>query len=332
VTVTGQRQGRTWQRARFSRDVWDRVAPLAHIPVLQQGLTITARRPAALALLEAFAATEMGADCRLLGATEAARHLPMAGPATLAALVSPHERRIEARTAIARLAAWLEASHGVRILRGAAVARVEPGRIDSSAGRLSATKIVVCPGPDLVTLFPQRLAAHRLTLCKLQMLRLAPPGWQLPQAVMSDLSLVRYDGYAALPESVALRQQLQAEAGDALAHGVHLIIVQSADGSLVVGDSHHYAATPDPFAAAEVERIILREAGQILDLPSGLAVLERWIGVYPSSPDHTAILEWVAPDVALCLVSSGTGMSTAFALGEEGIALSLGEPDPLAPS
>jgi len=30
---------------------------------------------------------------------------------------------------------------------------------------------------------------------------------------------------------------------------VHLIVARSADGSLVVGDSHHYAATPDPVRA-----------------------------------------------------------------------------------
>ena len=67
-------------------------------------------------------------------------------------------------------------------------------------------------------------------------------------AVMSDLGLVRYAGYAALPEAAALQRRLAAEQGAQLANGVHLIVVQSADGSLVVGNSHHYATTPDPFA------------------------------------------------------------------------------------
>jgi glycine/D-amino acid oxidase-like deaminating enzyme len=161
------------------------------------------------------------------------------------------------------------------------------------------------------------------------MLRLAAPGWRLPAAVMGDLSLIRYEGYAAMPAAKALGEVLKAEAGDALAHGIHLIIVQSADGSLVVGDSHHYAATPDPFAPAEVEQIILREARSLLALPEGSAVTERWTGLYPSSPEETAFLDLVAPGVLLSQVSSGTGMSTGFALGEEGIAALLGETDPL---
>jgi FAD dependent oxidoreductase TIGR03364 len=206
---------------------------------------------------------------------------------------------------------------------------VEPGAIDSTAGRYSARFVVVCPGADLVSLFPQRLAAHALTLCKLQMLRLAPPGWRLPAAVMGDLSLIRYEGYTALPGVPALQRRLSEEAGDAVDNGIHLIVVQSADGSLVVGDSHHYADTPDPFAPAVVEEIILREARLLLDLPQDLPVVERWTGVYPSSRDQTAIFEQPEPDVLLCLVSSGTGMSTGFALGEEGLATLLGESDPL---
>ena len=67
---------------------------------------------------------------------------------------------------------------------------------------------------------------------------------------MSDLGLIRYLGYAALPEAAALKGRLRAEQPAALDNGVHLIVVQSSDGSFVVGDSHHYGETPDPFAPA----------------------------------------------------------------------------------
>jgi FAD dependent oxidoreductase TIGR03364 len=329
VTVTGQRQGRTWRRALYSRDVWEKVMPQAGIPLVHRDLTVVARRPEAMAVLEAFAADPMGAECRLLGRDELRQRLPMAAPGSVGGLFSPHERRVEPRTAIPALAAWLETAHRVRFFRGVAVRGVDGGGVDSTAGRFSARHVAVCPGPDLVSLFPERLAAHELTLCKLQMLRLAPPGWRLPSAVMGDLSLVRYDGYVPLAGAEALRRVLQQDAADALAQGIHLIVVQSSDGSLVIGDSHHYAATPDPFAPAEVERIILREARHLLDLPADLPVVERWTGVYPSSAEETAFFERPHPGIVLCQVSSGTGMSTAFALGEEGIAALLGEADPL---
>lgn len=101
--------------------------------------------------------------------------------------------------------------------------------------------------------------------CRLQMLRVRPqPGFALGAGVMGDLSLLRYGGYAILPEAAALRARLKQEETASLAAGIHLIVVQSADGTLVVGDSHHDYATPDPFAVAAVDRLILRHLCETL--------------------------------------------------------------------
>lgn len=319
VTVTGQQTGGCWQRAVRSRAIWAEIAPLAGIEVLQQGLTVVARRPEALAVLEAFRATEMGRDCRLVAAGEARRHAPWLGPGEVAGLLlSPHELRVESREAIPKLAHWLAEAHGVTFLRDTAVRRVEPPLIETGAGMIEAEACVVCPGDDLVTLFPERIAAYGLTRCKLHMLRVAPPqpGWRLGTAVMSDLGLVRYLGYAELPEAADLRARLEREQPDHLANGVHLIVVQSADGSLVVGDSHHYGSTPDPFAPEAVDALILDELRTVLPIPAP-RVLARWTGTYASSADELRIVDRPAAAVRLVIVTSGTGASTAFAIAED---------------
>ena len=77
---------------------------------------------------------------------------------------------------------------------------------------------------------------------------------KLNVAVMSDLGLSRHPGYADLPEANALGACLDREQADHRANGIHLIVVQSADGSHLVGDSHHYGNTRDPFASASVTR------------------------------------------------------------------------------
>ena len=56
-------------------------------------------------------------------------------------------------------------------------------------------------------------------------------------------------------------------------------------------------------------------------------VIERWTGIYPSGPD-TAFTEAVDDGVRLSMVTSGTGASTAFAIGEETIAELLGDSPP----
>ncbi|KAK0358780.1 hypothetical protein LTR94_033974, partial [Friedmanniomyces endolithicus] len=127
----------------------------------------------------------------------------------------------------------------------------ETGRLSTSRGEIAAETVFICPGDDLNGLFPEVLARHAVQRCKLQMLRLASPGRRLATPIMADLSLARYEGYAALPEADALLKRLREERADLVDLGVHLIAVQSADGSLVVGDSHEYEASPDPFQRRE---------------------------------------------------------------------------------
>ncbi len=327
VTVTGQQQGACWARARRSRDVWEEVAPQAGIRVEHEGLLVVAQRPEAVAVLEAFKATEMGADCTLLTHEETERHYaavlargPIAG-----ALYSPHERRVESRDAIPKLARWLEGAKGVTFRRRCQVQAVEEGRLLTTDGEIQAERVVVCPGDDLLTLFPERIAALGLTRCRLHMMKVMPPeGLRIPCAIMSDLSLVRYLGYAELPEAAALRARLEREQPEALANGVHLIAVQGEDGGLIVGDSHHYGFSPAPFSREQVDDIILAELNAVLAVP-GARVVERWSGTYASLPDKLMVRDAPAPGIRLVIVTSGTGASTAFAIAEETIAELYGE-------
>ncbi|HJV43998.1 TIGR03364 family FAD-dependent oxidoreductase [Caulobacter sp.] len=317
VTVTGQARGEVWRRARRSAQLWNEVAGPAGIAVLQRGLTMVARRPEARAVLEAFLETEMAEGCAWREAGDLGDRLPGGGE-VLGALTSTVDLRVESRTAIPRLATLLESAHGVTFLRGAAVRGVETGRLETSAGVIRAESIVVCPGDDLVTLFPDTFARAGVTRCKLQMLRLADPGWRLPAPVMSDLGLIRYLGYADLPQTAAVRARLEDEQAAHLEHGVHLIVAQSADGSLVVGDSHHYATTPDPFGRDDVDALILDEFEKVFG-QAPPSVLERWTGTYASADGHS-LVEAPMPSVRLVVVTGGTGASTAFGLAEEVLA------------
>jgi hypothetical protein len=111
-----------------------------------------------------------------------------------------------------------------------------------------------------------------------------------------------------------LRARLEREEAKALGWGIHLIAVQSADGSLVVGDSHDYAPTPDPFSVDAIDAAMLRQYAAVLGAPP--AVLERWTGTYASAAGHS-IVRAPAEGVRLTVVTSGTGASTAFALAED---------------
>ncbi|WP_425260663.1 TIGR03364 family FAD-dependent oxidoreductase [Rubrivivax sp. RP6-9] len=322
VTVTGQ-AGATRRRAERTRAVWAEVAPAAGIAVLHRGAWVTARRPAAVAVLEAYAAGPHGAGCRLVDGAAARAQLPMLHADTRAALWSRHELRVESRDALPRLAAWLAEVHGVQFFWGETVHEALAPQVRTARRVLQAARVVACPGTVFGGIGAEVLASHGLRLTRLQMLRVRPPSpWRLPGAVLGDLSLVRYGGFAQLPEAQALRTALQHDAADCLAHGVHLIVVQSADGSLVVGDSHHDDTAAGPFAAPgappseAVDTLILREL-QALLVPGDYGVVERWSGHYPVGHDDDVLVHTPGPATRLVVVTSGTGASTAFALADE---------------
>lgn len=315
ITVTGQERGLIWKRARRSRDVWLEIAAEAGITIEHRGLMLAAQRPEAMNVIEAFAQTEMGEGCTLMTATTARARYPLRPDGKLAgAMWSPHDIRVESRFAIPALAAWLAAKYDVAFMRTTAALGVHDKIVRTDDMAIQADAVIVCPGDDFTTLYPDRIAARGPTRCRLQMLRMASPGVRLPGALMSDLSLVRYLGYAALPQSAALGALLHHEQPLYLENGIHLIVVQSADGSVVVGDSHHYATTPDPFAFEAVDSLILAEYEALLG--PAPTVIQRWTGTYASGPQQSFV-DTPEPGVRIVMVTSGTGASTSFAIAEE---------------
>ena len=96
--------------------------------------------------------------------------------------------------------------------------------------------------------------------------------------MLTDLSLIRYPGFATLQETQALRAELTETYPRHLEEGVHLIVVQDADGSLVVATVTPMEMMFTPFRREEVDQLIL-DAFQDL-LP----------GCRPGSPSDGCVL------------------------------------------
>jgi FAD dependent oxidoreductase TIGR03364 len=315
ITITGQQRGDFYQLALRSRELWQGVIERFSLPVQHEGLYMCVRRPEAEAVLEAFMQTEMAEGCRLLTPSEVA--VPLQSGVSRV-LHSRHEIRLESREVIPQLCAALQEHYGVGFLPFCTALDVLPGKVVTSLGVVTAAHIAVCQGDSLSGVFSSRLPQYGVTRCKLQMLRLESPGYTLPGALMSDLGLVRYLGYSELPEAAALKARLQNEQPQHLAAGVHLIVVQSSDGSLVVGDTHVYGDVLDPFTTSAMDALVLDEFAQVLGNPP--QITERWMGTYASSDQQLYFID--QPDAAIrhVVVTCGAGASTAFAIAERSLA------------
>lgn len=327
ITVSGQGARNTWRRAVYSAKVWSKLADLANIKVIHHGTWILCERPEAVEVAQAYLKTPMGAECLYFPKARFS-DLPTLGfqhvsslnlKNALGLLYSPHELRVESREAIPQLAKFLQQEMGIDFYWETEVLSIEDESIYTSGQRLDSQKIVICPGAALTGIAKPYIEKHDLQLCTLQMLRIKPQdGFVLPGSVMTDNSLARYLGWSELPEAKALQDRIVAEMPEYLREGIHLIAVQSADGSLVVGDSHRYGSAEDVFASERIEQLIIQLMYRILDITEH-SIIERWTGVYPSSQISDALIEEVSSQVRVVVVTSGTGASTAFGLANDNL-------------
>jgi len=325
ITVSGQSSRDTWRRAMYSRHVWHEITQKAGIPIIHNGSWVVCNRPEAFDIAQAFLKTEMGEDCALFSSDDFSA-LPTLGFKNIDSLrlkqiaglfYSPYEFRVESKEAIPQLANYLENTIGVDFYWKTEVLSIDGSSIHASNNQFDAQRIVVCPGAELTGIAKPYIEKHDLKLCTLQMLRIqVQEGFILPGSVMTDNSLARYLGWSELPEAKALKERIAIEMPEYVKEGIHLIVVQSADGSLVVGDSHRYGSSENVFASDKIEQLIIELMYRVLSITEH-TVIERWTGVYPVSNAFDALIEKVSPTMRVVIVSSGTGASTAFGLAKD---------------
>lgn len=327
ITVSGQSANNTWRRAKYSRDVWKSICELANIPVIHRGSWVICQRPEAVHVAQAFLKTEMGVDCRLFMPNEFSQmsdygfqntqHLNL--DAAKGLLYSPYEFRVESRDTIPILTEWLRVEHSVDFIWETEVISCEGSHIHTNNDSFKADKTVICPGAEINGIAKKYIKHHDIELCTLQMLRVKlDSNFRLPGSVMTDNSLARYLGWAELPESKELKQVIENEMPEYVKEGIHLIAVQSLDGSLVVGDSHRYGDAESVFSDEVIDEMIINLLHKTLKY-SDFRVLERWSGLYPSLANHDAIIEKVNNTLRVAVVTSGTGASTAFGLAKDNL-------------
>ena len=162
ITVTGQ-QARRMLAARhaLARRLGGGRAEAPASPSCMQGSASSPAGPEASAVLEAFMATEMGADCRLLDPARPAadRAERVARRCGQAALWSPHEmpRRKPRRHPASRAPGSRTPRRHLPACRPL-VQSVEPPRIETTRGSIAAEAVIVCPGDDFLHAVPR---AHR---------------------------------------------------------------------------------------------------------------------------------------------------------------------------
>ncbi|MGW2251009.1 TIGR03364 family FAD-dependent oxidoreductase [Kitasatospora sp. NPDC001660] len=303
--------------ARRSRAGWLRAAEAAGFWAAEAGALVVARSATEAAVLEELHAERGGDGIRLRTAAETARALgraPGADGDLVGGALLTDDLRVNPREAAPALARWLEEQPGARILWGTAVTGVESGTVHTTRGPVHGERILVCVGHDLDYLFPDLAEEHEVQRCRLTMARAAAPeGLRTDSAVLTATSMLRYDAFTARPSAARLREEVVGRSPELLEIGANVMFTRLPDGSVLVGDSHHYDATTPPFIDEHTFELLTGAVAGVLGIER-LRILERWQGVYASSSRGPLLVRDLAPGVRALSVTSGIGMTLSFGL------------------
>lgn len=298
-----------------ARGTWLRAARDAGFWAAESGSVVVARSAEESDCL-AELAERLGDEVDLLTAAQVRAHVPVAADGLLGGALLPRDIRVDPRAALPAIAAWVQAQPGAAVRWSTPVTAVEPGVVRTPLGEVRGRHVVVCAGHDLDRLLPDVTRAAGVRRCTLQMLQVrAAGGVRVGPALLTGSSMLRYPALAGTAGAAALRRRWAGERPDLLDAAVNHMLTQRPDGDLVVGDTHAYARTPDPFdplGSERLDELLLAETRALLDVPR-LDVVHRWQGVYASA-DAPFLRTRVAPGVTAVAVTTGIGMTTAFGL------------------
>jgi FAD dependent oxidoreductase TIGR03364 len=233
-------------------------------------------------------------------------------------LWSDTELTVDPRQVIRVIPEFLAIAYGVRFFFNTAVQRIERSCLFAGSHCCRAETIIVAPGDDFQTLFPDILGHSGLTRSKLQMLRTVPQpgGWQLGPSLAFGLSFKHYPTFRVCSSLKALEQRIAHELPDFEKWGVHIMASQTVRGEITLGDSHEYSLEVNIFDSTAIDELILNHARQYLRLPA-FTIAEHWHGVYAKHPELSYLRFSPAPGISVITVTTGIGMTLSFGIAEE---------------
>jgi FAD dependent oxidoreductase TIGR03364 len=318
----GQPRGELRETAVLSAELWSGLSSEADFRCARTGSLHLAYHDDEWATLREYSAlADASEGLELWSAVECLERAPATVPGGLiGGLFSPHERSVDPPLAVQAVQGWLR-SHGCVIHAPEVAVEVGTGFVRTASGRrLEADRVAVCSGADFETLAPDLFRAE-WTKCRLQMMSTAPPpGFELGPMRAAGLTLIHYRSFESCPSLASVRQRVERDYADHVAHGVHVLVAQHSDGSLVLGDSHEYGHEFDPYHRDDVDALILGYLRSFFDVPE-VPIARRWTGVYSVRKAWTdgRFTFPIADRVDAVNGVGGMGMTLSFGLGQRHI-------------
>jgi glycine/D-amino acid oxidase-like deaminating enzyme len=143
-----------------------------------------------------------------------------------------------------------------------------------------------------------------------------PGGWRLGPHLAGGLTLRHYASFEACPSLPALKRRIANENPELDRYGIHVMAAQNEAGEVLLGDSHEYDQSIEPFDKQQIDELILVELRKLLELLDW-TIAQRWHGIYARHATEPVFSVEVAPNVTIFSATGGAGMTLAFGLAEQ---------------
>lgn len=331
VVPSGMPAGKWQQFGVESTRIYKELQAAFDISVRQHGSVYLASDAQELGLLEELNVINQNSGYPSILLTKdacLARYPGLRADYCVGGLFFPEEVTVEPRVMIHRVLEYLQEQFDLTYLPRRQVIACEPGAdgvmVRDSSGHLHcASKVVICNGKDFKKLYPETFAASDIEVCKLQMMQTGPqPGVSLKGSILTGLTIRRYESFRACPSYGAL------DSSDldprAKAYGVHILLKQAVDGSIILGDSHEYrdAAHADELGEdvrEDINAFIVEQAKMSFDLPDW-NIQCSWLGFYAQCRTRDMFLEEVDRNVHVVTAIGGKGMTGSAGFAKRHVA------------
>jgi FAD dependent oxidoreductase TIGR03364 len=243
-----------------------------------------------------------------------------------AALHFPLEIQVNPKTTVARILHWLTKKNQLHYFNNVTIQDIEVSSskihlTDNFKNEYTAKKVMICSGHDFKTLFPEIFLNAGLKTVKLQMLSGIASNTKIKGSILTGWSIRRYECFHECPSYQQIISQEDPNSFQRL-HGIHILAKQEADGTIILGDSHHYASHGPNAVSTDYEDIVsvndfmITEAKKILNIDH-FELRNAWAGLYSQCTDKPILVENISDDITVVTGIGGKGMTASLGYTQE---------------
>jgi FAD dependent oxidoreductase TIGR03364 len=317
--------GAEWQKYGIaSMEIYRSIQQEAQLDLKEEGSLYIASNDEEIRLIEELHAINLqnNYDSILLDKSDVNKLYPEVKESyAKAALHFPLEIQVNPKSTVSKLLGWLKEKHQLNYLNNVTIQDMEESSskvqlTDNYKNKYLAKKVLICSGHDFKTLFPAIFLNAGLKIVKLQMLSGIAKGTKIKGSILTGWSIRRYECFQECPSYPEIVAKEDPSAFHKL-HGIHILAKQEADGTIILGDSHHYTAhgadaiNPSYEDITAVNEFMLSEAKKILNIDH-FEMQHSWSGFYGQCTDKPIFINHISDDIIVVAGIGGKGMTASL--------------------